>query len=194
MKNKPKLLLFDGNAIVHRSFHALPESMKTKAGEPVNAVYGFAAFLLKAVKEFKPTYVAVTFDLAGPTFRHKKFEAYKATRVKADQELYDQIPLCHEVARVFNFPIYEKAGYEADDAIGTIVHSARGGSAFGGKVQSQKSQSGDDETGTNLGEVVDALVGLGYSKEEARETVKSLNGEGKTSEELLKQAFKILSR
>ena len=118
-----KLVIIDGNAIVHRAYHAIPP-LTTKNGKMVNAVYGFTSMMLKVIKDIKPTHVAVTFDLAGPTFRHKKFTAYKATRVKADQELYDQIPLCHEVAKTFNFPIYEQAGYEADDAIGTIVKQA----------------------------------------------------------------------
>ncbi len=120
-KSKPKFLIFDGNALVHRSFHALPTTMATSQGEIVNAVYGFTSFLLKAIKEFKPTYVAVTFDLAGPTFRHKQFAAYKAQRVKAPQELYDQLARTKEVVQAFNIPIYEAAGFEADDCIGTIA-------------------------------------------------------------------------
>ena len=120
-----KLVIIDGNAIVHRAYHALPP-LTTKKGQMVNAVYGFTSMLLKVIHDIKPTHLAVTFDLAAPTFRHKKYTAYKATRVKADQELYDQIPLCHEVARAFNFPIYEQSGYEADDAIGTIVKKAAG--------------------------------------------------------------------
>lgn len=120
-KNKPKFLLFDGNALVHRSFHALPPTMITKDGEIVNAIYGFTSFLLKAIKEFKPAYVAVTFDLAGPTFRHEKFTAYKATRVKGPDELYGQLERTKELVRAFNIPIYEVPGFEADDCIGTIA-------------------------------------------------------------------------
>ncbi len=121
-KSKPKFLLFDGNALVHRSFHALPPTMITKSGELVNAVYGFASFLLKAIKEFKPAFVAVTFDLAGPTFRHEQFAAYKATRVKGPDELYAQLARTKELVRAFNIPIYEANGFEADDCIGTIAH------------------------------------------------------------------------
>jgi DNA polymerase-1 len=69
--------------------------------------------------------VAVTFDMAGKTFRHEKYEAYKGTRVKADQALYDQIPLAHEAVEVFGIPIYEKSGFEADDVIGTIVEKLK---------------------------------------------------------------------
>lgn len=115
-----RLIIIDGNAIIHRAYHALPP-MTTKNGQMVNAVYGFASMLLKAWHDLKPDYIAVTFDMAGPTFRHEKYEKYKATRVKADQELYDQIPAVHELVSAFNIPIYEKKGYEADDVIGTVV-------------------------------------------------------------------------
>ncbi|MFH0950853.1 MAG: DNA polymerase I [bacterium] len=127
MANKrPKLLILDGNALIHRSFHALPLTLTTKDGQLVNAVYGFASFLLKAVKEFKPEYMALTLDKQGPTFRHVKFADYKATRVKAPDELYAQIPLVKEVAKAFNIPIYEQSGYEADDLIGTISQKVNG--------------------------------------------------------------------
>ena len=99
-----KLIIIDGNAIIHRGYHAIPP-MTTSGGILVNAVYGFASMLLKVWRELKPDYIAVTFDMSGPTFRHKKFGAYKATRVKADQALYDQIPLVHELVEAFNFPI-----------------------------------------------------------------------------------------
>jgi|SRR3989339_1003351 len=117
---KEKFVLIDGNAIIHRSYHAIPP-LTNKKGELVNAVYGFASMLLKVWKELQPKYMAVTFDMAGKTFRHKKFEKYKATRKKADQELYDQIPLVHDLVRAFNIPIFERIGYEADDLIGTIA-------------------------------------------------------------------------
>ena len=115
-----RLIIIDGNAIIHRAYHALPP-MTTKDGRMVNAVYGFTSMLLKVWRDLKPEYIAVTFDMAGPTFRHEKYDKYKATRVKADQELYDQIPVVHDLVRAFNIPIYEKSGYEADDVIGTVV-------------------------------------------------------------------------
>jgi len=114
-------MIIDGNALIHRSFHALPATMATKSGEPVNAVYGFATVLLKALREFKPDYVALTLDKEGPTFRHKKFPEYKAKREKAPDELYDQIPRVKELAKAFNIPVWQKQGLEADDLIGTIV-------------------------------------------------------------------------
>lgn len=115
-----KFIIIDGNAIVHRAYHAIPP-LTTKDGTIVNAVYGFMSMILKVLNDLHPEYIAVTFDLAGPTFRHKQFEKYKATRVKAEQALYDQIPLVKQVISAFNFPIYTKEGFEADDVIGTIV-------------------------------------------------------------------------
>ncbi|MFH0952148.1 MAG: DNA polymerase I [Patescibacteria group bacterium] len=121
---KKKLIIFDGNAIIHRSFHAIPP-LTIKSGEMVNAVYGFTSMLLKVFKDLKPDYIAVTFDMFGPTFRHEKFKEYKAKRVKAPQELYDQIGRVHELVEAFSIPIYEQKGFEADDVIGTITKEAK---------------------------------------------------------------------
>ena len=119
-KQKKKLMIIDGNALIHRSFHALPPTMMTKDGRVVNAVYGFLSFLIKAMKEMKPEYIVLTLDKKGPTFRHKKFKDYKAKRVKAPDELYAQIPMVKKLALDFNIPVFEKDGFEADDLIGTI--------------------------------------------------------------------------
>ncbi len=113
-------MLIDGNALVHRGFHAVP-GLTTKTGEPTGAVYGFVMILLRAIKDLKPTHIAASFDLAGPTFRHDNYAEYKGTRVKAAQELYDQIPRVKEVVRALNIPIFEKAGFEADDVLGTLA-------------------------------------------------------------------------
>jgi DNA polymerase-1 len=122
-KTKQKFILIDGNALVHRAFHALPP-LTTKTGELVNAVYGFTTIFLKALKDIKPEYVAVTFDKAKKTFRDEIYPEYKATRVSAPQELYDQIPKIKEVLKLFKVPVYELDGFEADDVIGTIAHNA----------------------------------------------------------------------
>ncbi|MBA3047460.1 DNA polymerase I [Patescibacteria group bacterium] len=123
---KSKLMIIDGNALIHRSFHALPPTMATKTGEMTNAVYGFTTVLIKAMREFKPDYIALTLDRAAPTFRHKEYKEYKANRVKAPDDLYNQFPRVREVAKVFNIPIYEKDGFEADDLIGTIAAEVNG--------------------------------------------------------------------
>lgn len=115
-----KYMLIDGNALVHRGFHAVPP-LNTESGEPTNAVYGFTMILLRAIKDLKPTHIACTFDLAGPTFRHEKYKEYKGTRVKSAPELYEQIPRIKEVVHALNIPIFEKEGFEADDLLGTIA-------------------------------------------------------------------------
>jgi DNA polymerase-1 len=116
-----KFIIIDGNALLHRAWHALPP-LYTKKGELVNVVYGFAMIFLKVLKELSPTHFVVVFDRKAPTFRHKIFEKYKAQRVKQPDEFYNQFPRVKELLEVFNIPIFEKDGYEADDLIGTISH------------------------------------------------------------------------
>lgn len=114
-----KLILIDGNAIVHRAFHSTPP-FQTANGELVNAVYGFSSMLLTILNTQRPDYIAVSFDLKGKTFRHEEYKEYKATRAKAPDGLYEQIPLIKEVVRTFQIPIYEIEGFEADDVLGTL--------------------------------------------------------------------------
>jgi DNA polymerase-1 len=119
-----KLILIDGNALVHRAFHALPP-LTSPSGTVVNAVFGFNSILIRIIKDLKPDYIAATFDLAGPTFRHEEFAEYKEHRERAPDELYAQIPLVKNVLEAFGIPIYERAGYEADDLIGTLATRAK---------------------------------------------------------------------
>ena len=128
-KEFKRLIIIDGNAIIHRAFHALPP-LTTKKGELVNAVYGFLLVFFKAIKEFQPDFVAACFDLPTPTFRHQKFGDYKANRPKAPDELYNQLPKTKEILGVFNVAIFEKEGFEADDIIGTIAKIAPQRQAF----------------------------------------------------------------
>lgn len=121
---KQRLLIYDGNAIIHRCFHAIPP-FSTSDGVLVNAVYGFLTMLFKSIKDLKPTHLAVTFDLPGPTFRHDESVAYKATRIKQAPELYAQIPITKEILEAMGIQIFEKPGFEADDVIGTIATLAR---------------------------------------------------------------------
>ena len=123
-KEKPLLLLFDGNALVHRAFHALPPLTVSKTGEMVNAVYGFAATLLKVLAEFKPAHWAVAFDRPAPTFRHEMFEEYKAQRPAMPDELKGQIKRVHQLVETFHIPIFEIDGFEADDVLGTLSKQA----------------------------------------------------------------------
>jgi DNA polymerase-1 len=122
-QDKNQLVLIDGNAILHRAYHALPP-LTTRSGELVNAVYGFATMLLKILQEMKPKYVAVAFDTAKPNFRHQEYVGYQAHRPRVDSELVGQIEKVHELVRAFNIPIFSVEGFEADDVIGTLVKQA----------------------------------------------------------------------
>lgn len=117
-----KFLLIDAHAIIHRAYHAFPPNISTRKGTQVNAVYGFTSILLGVLKKFDPKYVICAFDSKGPTVRHKKFEEYKATRKKPDDEMIEQIPIIHRIVKAFNIPIFMKQGYEADDILGTLVN------------------------------------------------------------------------
>jgi len=121
---KPRLVLFDGNALVHRAFHALPPLTVSKSGEMVGAVYGFALMLLKVINELKPTHYAIAFDKAAPTFRHQLFDQYKAQRPKTPDELVNQLGRVRQLVEAFHIPIFELDDYEADDVLGTLSHQA----------------------------------------------------------------------
>jgi len=124
MSEKKRLIIIDGNALIHRAYHALPP-LRTKAGELINAVYGFLLVFLKVIREFQPDYIAATFDTPQPTFRHKEFREYKIKRPPAPKELFEQIPRVKEIVKEFGVPIFEKEGFEADDLIGTIAKLAQ---------------------------------------------------------------------
>ncbi|MSQ32280.1 MAG: DNA polymerase I [Dehalococcoidia bacterium] len=131
LKAPPLLMLLDGHAIVHRSYHAFDGQGRvftSKAGEIVTAVYGFANVLLKALKDVKPQYWAVAFDRPTPTFRHQKYTQYKAQRPPTPEDLRVQIMRCHDLVKAFGLPIYELDRYEGDDILGTL---ARQGEAQG---------------------------------------------------------------
>jgi len=119
-----RLVLIDGHAILHRAYYAFPATLRTRHGEVVNAVYGFTRMLLTVLKDLHPEYVAVTFDLPQPTFRHKEFIGYQAQRPKMETELKDQIERVFEVVKTLNIPMFMMAGYEADDLIGTLATQA----------------------------------------------------------------------
>ncbi len=123
MADKKLLLVIDSNSVIHRAYHALPP-LTTKKGEAVGAVYGFLLVFLKAIREFQPNFVAACFDVKGPTFRHQKYQEYKAKRPPMPEDLGRQITKVKEVLRSFNVKTFEKEGFEADDLIGTIAAKA----------------------------------------------------------------------
>jgi DNA polymerase I len=115
-----KFLIIDANSLIHRAFHALPPLTTKDGTQVVNAVYGFTTILLKALKDFKPDYIACCFDVDKNTFRKKMYPEYKAQRKEQPNELYTQFPLIKELLEAFHIPIYEKQGFEADDLLGTL--------------------------------------------------------------------------
>ncbi len=117
-----KLLLIDGNAVLHRAYHALPSSLTTKSGEPINAVYGFVSMLLRIIEDIKPTHIAVCFDTPVETLRKAEFVGYQANRPRLDSDLSSQFEITYKVLDAMNIPIYKLERYEADDVIGTITN------------------------------------------------------------------------
>jgi DNA polymerase-1 len=118
-----RLMLLDGFGLVYRGYYALPP-LTTSKGELVNGVFGFCSIVLRGFADLKPDYVAVAFDLSGPTFRHEQYADYKATRTRMPDDLAAQFPKVREVVQALRIPIYEQAGFEADDVIGTLTRQA----------------------------------------------------------------------
>ena len=118
-----KLVLIDGNSIMNRAFYGIMGSkmLTTKDGKYTNAVYGFLAIMFKILDDIKPEYLAVAFDLKGPTARHELYKEYKANRHGMPEELAEQMPVIKEVLRAMNIDIIEKQGYEGDDILGTLA-------------------------------------------------------------------------
>jgi DNA polymerase-1 len=115
-----RLMLLDGYGLVYRGYFALPP-LTTSKGDLVNGVFGFASIVLRGLADLQPDYLAVSFDLPGKTFRHEQYAEYKATRTRMPDDLRDQFPKVREVVKALRIPVYEMAGYEADDVIGTIT-------------------------------------------------------------------------
>jgi DNA polymerase-1 len=117
---KPRLYLVDAHAYLHRAYHALPPLNNSK-GEPVGALYGFARMLLQLIRREKPDALAVCFDHPEPTFRHKAFEQYKATRKEIDPDLISQLGRASEMVCAMGLCTVELPGYEADDIMATLA-------------------------------------------------------------------------
>ena len=115
-----KLLILDGNSVINRAYFGV-KPLTNREGLYTHAIYGFLNILERMEKEEQPEAVAVAFDLHGPTFRHLKYDGYKATRHGMPEELAQQMPVMKDVLRAMNIPIYECQGWEADDVIGTVA-------------------------------------------------------------------------
>lgn len=114
-----KLLIVDGNSILNRAYYGI-RPLSAPDGTPTNAVYGFLNILFKYMDEESFDYLAVAFDVKEKTFRHKMYTEYKAQRKPAPEDFIKQLPVIKEVLSAMNIACIEKAGYEADDIIGTV--------------------------------------------------------------------------
>ena len=115
-----KLVIFDGNAIMYRAFHAIPP-LTSKDGTQINALYGLVSMLINIVENLKPTHIIFTFDEKEKTFRQDLLPTYQSQRPETPSELIPQFKMAREFLTSVNIPIYSKSGYEADDVIGTIA-------------------------------------------------------------------------
>jgi len=125
MTSKKRLFLIDGMAQLYRSHFAMINNpLITKDGRHTSAIFGFMNILFKLIREENPDYLAVILDSKEPTFRHKLYTEYKATREKMPDELVEQLEPLFDVLNIANIPMVKKPGYEADDIIGTLAKQA----------------------------------------------------------------------
>lgn len=122
MKRPEHLLLVDGHSLAYRAFYALPvDNFATSSGQPTNAVFGFTSMLINAIKDEKPTHLAICFDVSRETFRKEMFPDYKANRAKSPDEFRSQLPLINDVIAAMQIPGVQVKGFEADDVIATLA-------------------------------------------------------------------------
>lgn len=124
---KKSLLLVDGNSIIYRAYFGIAgrSDMRAPDGTPTGALYAFMNIYFKFLEEINPDHVCVCFDVKGPTFRHKEYPEYKATRKPMPEDLQKQIPILIRILETMGVPKVEAEGYEADDLIGSISASAK---------------------------------------------------------------------
>ncbi len=120
---KEEIYLIDGSYYIHRAYHAI-EGLSNSKGFPTGAVFGFTNMIMKTLKDKSPKHVAVVFDSPGPTFRHDRYEEYKANRPAMPEDLRVQIPKIHELVEAYRLPSIAIQGYEADDIIATLTRLA----------------------------------------------------------------------
>jgi DNA polymerase-1 len=119
-----KLVLLDAHALLHRAYHALPEFTNSQ-GVPTGGLYGYTSMIFRIATDLKPDYIVACYDLPQKTFRHEAYDAYKGHRAKTDTALVDQINASRLLCEKLNIPIYDLAGFEADDMLGTIVEQMK---------------------------------------------------------------------
>src|SRR5215207_6889499 len=121
MSKNDLLVIVDCFALIHRAYHAFPDSLITSKGEVVNAAYGFTSLTLDVILKFKPSHVICVFDPPGPTIRNSQFVGYKAKRDAPAENMISQIPRIRELIAALGIPLLEVSGFEADDVIGTLT-------------------------------------------------------------------------
>lgn len=122
-QEKNLVLILDGNSVLHRAYYALPD-WRNRNGEATAGVYGFMSMLIKALEQLKPTHLVIVFDHPSPTFRHNMYVGYQTNREKERQvseDIWGQVDKLKEVFQLLGVPVYQLAGFEADDVIGTIA-------------------------------------------------------------------------
>ncbi len=139
MSSFKRLFLIDGNAIAYRSYYAfIQRPLVTAKGQPTSAIYGFVTFLNRILSDEAPDYIAVAFDTGAPTFRHKAYKEYKATRQRMPEDLVSQLSIIKDVVRAYRIPVLEMDGFEADDIIGTLARHAEREGALAFLVSADK--------------------------------------------------------
>ncbi|MBF0428110.1 MAG: DNA polymerase I [Magnetococcales bacterium] len=118
----PRLFLIDGSGFLYRAYYGI-KNLARRDGFPTNALFGFIKMMRKVANEQSPDYLAMVFDAGGKVFRHQLDPNYKATRHAMPDELRIQVPIIHRLVQAFNVPIFEQAGFEADDLIGTLAQA-----------------------------------------------------------------------
>jgi DNA polymerase-1 len=162
---QPTLFLVDGSNYLFRAFYAIRDLSNSK-GFPTNALYGFTNMLLKLIREHDVRFIAVAFDVKGPTFRHEAFDGYKATRRAVPEALLPQIPYVKEIVRGFSIPVLERQGIEADDILGTL---ARRYETLGMKVVLVSGDKDLMQLVTDNVTVVDTMNDKVYDRQAVRE-------------------------
>lgn len=150
-----KLVIIDGNAIMHRAFHAMPP-LTTKKGEPINAVYGLVSMLLNVIQNLDPTHIVFAFDEKEKTFRQKELSTYQAQRPEMVDELSSQFSKARDFLKAAKIPVYSMGGYEADDVIGTLATRATRNEIEKGDRERNKKSS--QITNSNLKSKIDEVV------------------------------------
>jgi DNA polymerase-1 len=125
MSSPKRLFLIDGNAIAYRAYYAfIQRPLMNSKGENTSAIFGFVTFLNRILTHESPDYIAVVFDTGAPTFRHKAYKEYKATRQRMPEDMISQLTTIKDIVKAYRIPALEMDGYEADDIIGTLAKRA----------------------------------------------------------------------